>query len=91
LLNSVPSPCASPISKLDRGRPTAKRNNLADKFTVEAKALAEPKVDLGPVRIWRRSSAPVTRMNCAAVVHPGGGHAARSGGGATIARRVVGA
>jgi len=72
----------SPISKLraaDDERRQAKRNSLADKLTVEAKALAHLKVekaavegerrkveaDLGPVKYLRRCSAPRMMTCCA--------------------------
>src|SRR6266446_8525989 len=62
-----------------RGRRHAKRNNLADKLTVEAKALADLKIekaavegerrkveaDLGPVKYLRRWSAPRMMTCCA--------------------------
>src|SRR5258708_1106417 len=78
----------------DDERRQAKRNNIADRLTVEAKALADLKIeraavererrvveaDLGPVR-YPATLMRLRRSGCAPVFHPGRGDTARFGRG----------
>jgi hypothetical protein len=97
---------ASPISKLratDDERRQAKRNSLADKLAVEAKALADLKIEKAAVEGEDRTPrgrprpGPLPsdahrrrRPGRAALVHPHRRTAARSGGRAALTGRVIG-